>query len=131
MRLGIILPYSLPIYSSVWQEVDLPSQLTEARLSLYYFPGGWPEDADIIYLRVTRANDGTVLFSQNWMEWEQAWHLWSANTAHLTASLLPCAGQRIRVRIGLRNIEDGMTAVYLDDVELWVTGSGFAPGPPR
>ena len=118
MRLGIILPSSVPVYTSIWQEVDLPGQMTDARLSLYYFPVGWPEDTDLVYLSVTRASDGTTLFSDHWMRWEQTWHSY---TVDLLSRLHPYAGQRIRLRIGVKNDGDGMTAVYLDDVELSVT----------
>ncbi len=122
MRLGIILPASQRIWSSIWQEVALPTFVTAARLSFYYFPAGWPEDTDDIYVYVTRAGDGVTLFSQRWMQWEQTWHSYSVD---LLAELQPYAGQRIRLRIGVFNSDDGMTAVFVDDVELVVTGSGF------
>ena len=118
MRLGIILPQSQAVYSSVWQEVDLPSRISEARLSLYCFPAGWPEDTDHLYLYVTRASDGAILFSDSWMQWDQTWHPY---TVDLLSRLQPYAGQRVRLRIGLYNNGDGMTAVYVDDVELWLT----------
>jgi hypothetical protein len=51
------------------------------------------------------------------MQWEQAWHLY---TVDLLSRLQPYAGQRIRLRVGVYNNGDGMTAVYVDDVELWV-----------
>lgn len=121
IRLGIILPQSQRVWSSIWQEVDLPSHITEAHLSLYYFPVGWPEYTDDIYLYITRASDDTTLFSDRWMRWEQTWHPY---TVDLSARLLPYAGQRIRVRIGVYNDGEGMTAVYVDDVELQVAGSG-------
>jgi len=122
VRTGIILPYSLPVYSSVWQEVDLPSHLTEAHLSLYHFTVGWPENTDDLYLYVTRASDGTTLLRERWMSWEQTWH---AYTVDLSTALLPYAGQRVRVRIGAYNDGVGMTAVYVDDVEFWVAGSPY------
>ena len=121
IRLGIILPESQPVWSSMWQEVDLPGDIKGAELSLYYFPVGWPEDVDGIYLYVTRASDGLILLSERWMQWEQSWH---AHTVDLSARLLPYAGQRIRVRLGAYNNGDGMTAVYVDEVELWVTDVG-------
>jgi hypothetical protein len=120
IRLGIILPQSQPVWSSIWQEVDLPSHITEARLSLHYFPVGWPEDTDYIYLYVTRASDGTTLFSGRWMQWEQTWQSY---TVDLLSHLQPYAGQRVRLRIGVYNDADGMTAVYLDEVELQVAGT--------
>jgi hypothetical protein len=116
MRLGIILT-QLRVWSSIWQEVDLPGQIREARLLLHYFPVGWPEHTDDIYLYVTRASDGTTLFSERWMQWEQTWHSY---TVDLLPQLQPYAGQRIRLRIGVYNDGDGTTAVYVDDVELWV-----------
>ena len=122
MRLGIILPASGLVYTSIWQEVDLPGHVTSARLSLYYFPVGWPEDTDFVYLSVTRSSDGTTLFADHWMRWEQTWHSY---TVDLLSRLQPYAGQRIRLRLGVKNDGDGMTAVYLDDTELQVSGSGF------
>jgi hypothetical protein len=119
MRLGIIQPQSQPVWSSIWQEVGLPDHITEAGLSLYYFPVGWPEDADDLYVYVTRASDGATLFSDRWMQWEQTWHPY---TVDLLSRLQPYAGQRVRLRIGLYNNGDGMTVVYVDDVELWVAG---------
>lgn len=121
MRLGIILPQSQPIWSSIWQEVELPSQITAAHLALHYFPVGWPQDRDDLYLYVTRASDGTTLLVQRWMQWDQTWYPY---TVDLLSALQAYAGQRIRLRIGVYNDGDGMTAVYLDDVELWVVGSG-------
>jgi hypothetical protein len=120
VRLGIILPQTGAVYSSVRQEVDLPDHLSAALLSLYYFPAGWPEDADHLYLYVTRVSDGATLFSDSWMQWEQTWH---AYTVDLLSGLQPYAGQRVRLRVGVYNNGDGMTAVFLDDVELWVAGA--------
>ena len=70
---------------------------------------------------MTRASDGTTLFEQRWKQWDQTWYPY---TVDLLSALQPYAGQGIRLRIGVYNDGDGMTAVYVDDVELWVGGSG-------
>ncbi len=117
MHLGIDAAYVGRVWSSVQQTIQLPAHLSAAELRLYFFPTGWPFDDDELYLYVRRASDSVVLTSQRWMEWQQAWHLHTVN-------LTPYAGERIVLQIGLYNDGQGVTAVYLDDVELWVTGPG-------
>jgi len=117
MRLGIIAPYPLEVYSSVQQTVDIPSGATEALLSLYYFPVSSSEDSDYLYVVLYRASDHYRLRTMTWTERHQAWNL-------QTLDLLEYAGQQIELRIGLYSDGQGVTAVYLDDVELWVAGSG-------
>lgn len=117
MHLGIDSAYAGRVWSSVQQTVQLPPALSSAELRLYFFPTGWPFDSDDMYLFVRRASDSVVLTSERWMEWQQAWH------AH-TVDLTPLAGERIVLQIGLYNDGAGVTAVYLDDVELWVSGPG-------
>jgi len=117
MRLGIVAPYPLEVYSSVQQTVDIPSGATEALLSFYYFPVSSSEDSDYLYVVLYRASDHHRLRSVTWMERHQAWNL-------QTLDLMEYAGQQIELRIGLYSDGQGVTAVYLDDVELWVAGSG-------
>ena len=117
MHLGIDAPYVGRVWSSVQQTVQLPPHLAAAELRFYFFPAGWPFDNDDLYLYIRRASDSVVLTSERWMEWQQAWHL------H-TLDLTPYAGERIVLQIGLYNDGQGVTAVYLDDVELWVSGPG-------
>jgi len=115
MRLGIASGSNIYAYSSVQQAVEIPGGVTQAALSFFYFPvTAWP-DADRIYFCVLRASDDEILQSTIWTEYEQAWHSGSFD-------LRAYAGQRIKVHFGVKN--DGLgitTAVYLDDVELWVT----------
>jgi hypothetical protein len=113
MRLGILAPYPHPVYSSVQQTLDLPGGATEVVLSLYYFPVSSSEDTDYLYVVIYRASDGTRLRTDRRKDRHQAWNLW-------TLDLQEFAGQSIRVQVGLYNDGQGVTAVYLDDVEVWV-----------
>ena len=117
MRLGIIAPFPAEAYSSVEQEFELPVGLTEAVLTLYYFPVSTVPPGDYLYVVLYRASDGTELHRFTWMERHQAWNL---QTVDLTAF----AGQRVRLRIGLYNDGEGLSVVYLDDVEVWVGTAG-------
>jgi hypothetical protein len=117
MRLGIDSAYAGRVWSSVQQTVRIPAHLATAELRFVYFPAGWPMDGDDLYLYVRRASDSVVLTSARWMEWEQAWHSY-------TLDLLACAGEEVVLQIGLYNDGQGITSVYLDDVELWVSGPG-------
>ncbi len=119
MRLGIVAQYPARVWSSVCQEVDIPAAVAEAQLSFYYFPVSWPVDNDYIYLVLATACDpsaGTELERVVWMERTQDWNV-------QIADLLPYAGQRVALRLGVYNDGQGVTAVYLDDVELWVGGN--------
>jgi hypothetical protein len=116
MRLGILAPYPHPAYSSVQQALDVPSQATEAVLSLYYFPVSSSDDSDYLYVVIYRTSDGARLRTVTWKDRHQAWSL-------RTMDLQDFAGQSIRLRIGLYNDGQGVTAVYLDDVEVWVAVS--------
>jgi hypothetical protein len=113
MRLGLLSPYPAPVYSSVRQEVEIPSGISEARLYFYYFPVSWPEDTDYLYLALDRASDGTRLYSRRWIERFQTW-------IPMSFDLLEYAGERVKVQIGVYNDGHGVTGVFLDDVELWV-----------
>jgi len=114
MRLGIASGNNVYSYSSVQQTVEIPSGATRAMLSIYYFPVmAWP-DADLIYFCVLRASDNSTLDCTFWQDLKQAWNL-------RTFDLLSYAGQRIKVHFGVRNDGlGGISAVYLDDVELRV-----------
>jgi hypothetical protein len=113
MRLGIIGPYPQPVYSSVQQTVEIPAAAEEALLSFYYFPVSSSVDADYLYLVLYRASDNVRLRTVRWMDRYQSWNLQSLD-------LLQYAGERIRLQIGLYNDGQGVTTVYLDDVELWI-----------
>jgi len=113
MRLGIAAPYSGDVWSSVVQEVSIPEAVSEAQLSFYYFPVSSPVDSDYMYFTLERPTDHQELERAVWMERKQAWNLW-------TYDLSAYAGQAVDVRIGVYNDGQGITTVYLDDVELWV-----------
>jgi len=113
LQLGIVVPVAQRVYSSARQTVDIPAQAAEVRLYLHYFPVSFPIDDDDMYLYVHRAGDGELLLSERWMEWDENWH---ERSFDLTAM----AGQSVRLWIGLYNDGQGVTAVYLDDVEMWV-----------
>ncbi len=114
MRLGLAPGGNLYSYSSVQQTVEIPNWATRAELSFYYFPLMALDDGDRIYFCVLRASDNTILQWSFWTDAHQAWNL-------RTFELRDYAGQRIKVHFGVRNDGlDGITAVYLDDVELWV-----------
>lgn len=116
MCLGIAAPYPGQVWSSVRQDVEIPSEVTEAQLSFYYFPVSWPQDDDYIYFVLLRASDGTELQRISWVDSHQAWN-------ERTFDLLEHAGQRVTLWIGVYNDGQGVTSVYVDDVELWVASS--------
>ena len=116
MRLGITSPYPERAYSSVRQTVEIPSRVEEAQLSFYYFPVSSSADGDYIYFILLRASDGARLRTISWMDRNQTWN-------QRTFDLLEYAGQAITLWFGVYNDGDGVTAVYLDDVELWVASS--------
>jgi hypothetical protein len=113
MRLGSDT-YSAESWSAVEQTVDIPEAVTHAELSFYFFPipGYW--DGDQIYFWVRDAADDSLLRTEQWMDRNQDWN-------RKAVDLLGFAGQRVKVRFGVYNDGlDGVTAVYLDDVELRV-----------
>jgi hypothetical protein len=113
MRLGILAPGTGGVWSSVRQAVSIPQSASEAQLSFYYFPVSSPVDSDYMYFILRRAGDGEELKREVWMEREQVWNL-------QTFDLQPYAGQTVELWIGVYNDGQGITTVYLDDVELWV-----------
>ncbi|UCC77033.1 MAG: hypothetical protein JSW37_01350 [Anaerolineales bacterium] len=118
MRLGIVAQYPSRVWSSVCQEVDIPAAVSEAQLSFYYFPVSWPVDNDHLYFILATSCDLSTSMELErvvWMERSQDWNV-------QIADLLPYAGQRVALRVGVYNDGQGVTAVYLDDVELWVGG---------
>jgi len=117
MRLGILAPYPHAVYSSVQQTVDLPAGATEAVLSLYYFPVSSSEDSDFMYVVIDRVSDGVRLRTYKRMDRQQAWNVWPLD-------LREFAGQSVSLQIGVFNDGQGVTAVYLDDVEVWVAVAG-------
>jgi hypothetical protein len=114
MRLGIDTNHNTFSYSSAQQTVDIPSGLSAAELSFYYYPLGTWQDDDRIYFCVLRASDDEILECTFWTGPSEAWY-------YRTRSLLEHAGQRVKVHFGVRNDGvGGISAVYLDDVQLWV-----------
>jgi len=117
MRLGIDTSYNVYSYSSVQQTVDIPSGVTQAELSFHYFPVSPQVDGDRIYFCVLPTSDGSEPPCTFWTDHNQAWN-------RRTFNLLGYAGQRVNLRFGVKNDGlGGITAVYLDDVELWVLSS--------
>jgi len=117
MRLGLLSPYPAAVFSSVRQEVDIPSNASEARLSFYYFPVSWPEDNDYLYLVLDRASDGTRLLREKFINRSQTWN-------PMDFDLREYVGERVKLQIGVYNDGHGVTGVFLDDVELWVVDGG-------
>jgi hypothetical protein len=114
MRLGIESGTELYAYSSVQQTVSIPSLAVEAQLSFYYYPLSTPGDDDAIYFCVLPADGSWPAECWFWTEYTPAWH-------QAEFDLLPYAGQTVALRFGVRNDGgNGLTAVYLDDVQLWV-----------
>ena len=119
MRLGIDTGANLFSYSSVQQTVEIPNGVTAATLSCYYWPVSTRADGDRIYMIVLRASDKAVLQSTFWTDQHQAW-------TYRTFDMRPFIGQRVIVRFGVKNDGlGGVTAVYVDDVELQVWGRGL------
>ena len=121
MRLGSDTGYSLESWSAVEQTVDIPEGLTHAELSFYYYPVPGFEAGDSIYFWVLDATDDTVLHTERWMDDEGQWNQWNLRVSDLREF----AGRRVALRFGVYNDGlDGITAVYLDNVELRVAGQG-------
>ncbi len=119
MRLGVAAPYPARVWSSVKQTVVIPKEAEEAQLSFYYFPVSSPADSDRIYFLLKHPDTGAELEGEEWMEREQVWNV-------RTFDLREYAGQTVELWIGVYNDGQGVTTVYLDDVELWLAG-GTAP----
>ena len=120
MRLGSDTGYPLESWSAVEQTVEIPEEATHAQLSFYYYPVPGFETGDYIYFWVLDAASGAELRSEFWMDEPSAWNQWNLRSA----DLLEFAGQRITLRFGVYNDgEDGITAVYLDDVDLCVASA--------
>ena len=114
MHLGLAPGDNLYSYSSVQQTVDIPGGAIQADLSLYYFPRMSAADDDRMYFCVLLSDSNITLQCDFWTDNAQAW---SRRTYDLTSH----AGQRVKVHFGVRNDgQDGSSAAYLDDVELWV-----------
>jgi hypothetical protein len=114
VRLGLAPGGNMYSYSSVQQVVEIPIDATQADLSFYYFPLMSSGDDDSIYFCVLLGDSPAILSCDFWTDGNQAWNL-------RTYDLMSHAGQRIRVHFGVRNDgENGSSAAYLDDVELWV-----------
>lgn len=114
MRLGIVSGDNVFSYSSTRQTVDIPAGVTHAALSFHYFPLMRWDYGDLLYFCVLRAADDRVLYCDYWVETNQAWNSRGYD-------LVGYAGQRIKVHFGVKNDGlGGVSAAYLDDVELWV-----------
>ncbi len=114
IRLGIDAGPNLFSFCSVQQPVTIPEGAVQADLSLYYFPVSMQVDDDRIYFYVLSASDGSVLQIKLWTDLRQAW-------SQRTFDLRAFAGQRVILRFGVKNDgRGGVTAAYLDDVELLV-----------
>jgi hypothetical protein len=114
MRLGIETGPNLYSYSSAQQAVTISSGASYAQLSFYYYPVSTPGDDDTIYFCVLRAADDSEIKCHFWTEYTPGWHLGTFN-------LLEYAEQDVKVHFGVRNDgANGVTAVYLDDVQLHV-----------
>ena len=117
MRLGIDTGYNVFSYSSAQQTVDLPDGLSSAMLTYHYLPITAALPGDSVYFYVFRSADMMELYSSIWNETQVGWK-------QKTIDLLPFAGQQVTLRFGVKNDGlDGVTAVYLDDVELWAARS--------
>jgi hypothetical protein len=117
MRLGLVSGDNVFSYSSTRQTVDIPAGVTHAALSFHYFPLMRWDSGDLLYFCVLRAVDDRVLYCDDWVDPNQAWNSRGYD-------LLAYAGQRIKVHFGVKNDGwGGVSAAYLDDVELWVAGA--------
>jgi len=121
MRLGMDTGYNVESYSSVQQTVDIPSGVTQAELSFYYFPVSPQADGDLIYFCVLPTSGDTESDCTYWTDHNQAWNPGTFDLLRYKGRSY--AGQRVNLRFGVYN--DGppgttTTAVYLDDVELRV-----------
>ena len=115
MRLGINTGYNVFSYSSAQQVVYIPGDVVAADLSFYYFPVSAALDGDRIYFYVFRTADMSELFHVLWSDKDVVWK-------RRTVDLSPYAGEYVTLRFGVKNDGlDGVTAAYLDDVELWAT----------
>jgi len=104
-------------WSEVQQAVDIPGGATYAHLSFYFWPVQAWEEGDYARFRVLRASDGAELFADRWAIRDQRWNV-------RTYDLLDYGGQQVKLSFGVYNDGcDGITAVYLDDVELCVASN--------
>nr|MBC7246089.1 SBBP repeat-containing protein [Chloroflexota bacterium] len=114
MRLGIESGPPYFSFSSVQQAVEIPIGATQANLSFYYLPFMARDAYDSLYFCVLRAHDDSILQCDLWTDFNPVW-------TRRTYDLRIYAGTRIKVHFGVRNDDwDGISAAYLDDVELWV-----------
>jgi hypothetical protein len=116
MRLGINTGYNVFSYSSAQQVVFIAPGVSSAQLTFHYMPVTAALAGDRLYYYVLRTADNAELYGETWSEASIAWKQKSLD-------LLPFAGQYVTLRFGVKNDGlDGVTAAYLDDVEVWVTG---------
>lgn len=102
-------------WSIVEQTVDIPESVSSATLSFHHFPVSTAVDGDKIVFKLVRALDGVELYRDEWNSRLASWQPRSYG-------LLEYAGQSVRVQLAVYNDgQAGITAAYLDDVELRVT----------
>lgn len=102
-------------WSIAEQSLALPAGTTSATLSLGYFPLCAPGEGDAILVRIISSVDGSALFSDRWLSYASSWQSRSYG-------LLEWAGQSVRLQIAVYNDGlGGMTAAYVDDVQVRVT----------
>ncbi|MFQ5858516.1 MAG: lamin tail domain-containing protein, partial [Anaerolineae bacterium] len=117
MRLGIEPGGSdVRTYSYISQAFHIPDSATSAQLSFYYYPVS--EDTEGDYFEVMLADaaarplDPVLYARSNDRDW-----------MHYTYDLTRHAGRDVQLMFNvLNNGEDGVTAVWLDDVSLTVCG---------
>lgn len=117
MHLGIDTGANQASYSSVQQAVGIPAGVAQATLSFHYFPVTTQLDGDRFYFVIMRASDYAILRVVFATDMRQSWNLGSYD-------LREWAGQSIILRFSVKNDGlGGVTAVYLDDVEVWVASA--------
>ena len=96
------------------QTVNIPDGATYAHFSFYFWPVPAWQEGDCATFRVLRASDGVELLADQWVSRDQRWNM-------RTYDLEVYAGQEVKLSFGVYNDgKDGITALYLDDVELCV-----------
>jgi len=122
-------------YSSAWQAVSIPSNTVAATLHFWEYPvsqeteawemeGPMPFSGDPRLLQVTDDTQYLLILDQqgDWLD-TVLWRRSNARTwLEHTHDLIQYAGQTIRLHFGtLNDGQDGVTAMYVDDVSLQVT----------
>ena len=111
LRLGIAEGENVYSYSAVDQPVNIPLDVTSARLSMWLLPVSEAPDEDLQYVLLLKEGGGYDV-----LMWErrqaQSWQ-------RREFSLDVYRGQEVVVHIGVRNDGgQGLTSMYVDDVSL-------------